>query len=175
MLSRASHFEQVITQAASWNLLLIYLLRGKLLLHKEERQNANRFWSTSFLLITLSFKLFFLLNSLWGLSKKRGLDYVRQWNNCGQEGFKPTQSVQRLPHNEDVNAAMEPEQQSSAVICPKDLADALTYCIFIYNSHIGNCSDLRRGFFCFYVCAGQRQHVQCTSTPHSLGFMQNIG
>lgn len=28
VLSRASHFEQVITRAASWNLPLIYLLRG---------------------------------------------------------------------------------------------------------------------------------------------------
>lgn len=54
--------------------------------------------------------------------------------------------MQAPSHNEDVNAGMEPEQHSSAVICPQDLADALTYCIFIYDSHIDNCSDLR-GFY----------------------------
>lgn len=44
--------------------------------------------------------------------------------------------MQRLSHNEEVNAGTQQEQCSPAVICPQDLADTLTYCIFIYNSHI---------------------------------------
>ena len=72
MLSRASHFEQVITRAASWNFPLIYLLRGGNCSRARRRGRMQiDFGVPPSFSLPFPCKLFFpFLNSLWRLLRE---------------------------------------------------------------------------------------------------------
>lgn len=75
-----------ITQAASWNLLLIYLLWGNCSCTTRRGRMQIDFGLPPFLLITLPCKLSLPLNTLRRLSKR--CDCFRWCNNCGHKGFE---------------------------------------------------------------------------------------
>lgn len=118
VLSRASHFEQVITQAASWKLLLICLLRESCR-HARRRDRIQTNFEYRFT-ACYSFFLSAFLCFKQPLKTLKQTNYFRQWHSCGLEGSSPMRSAWRLSHNEGANVGMQAGEHSS------DLLDTCT-------------------------------------------------